>query len=154
VPIGAAWLRRWSGSERGYGFVNETTPELFDAVCLSVSESNQARQLSRMLRRAGTSEQLPRMTREAAATMGLARNVEVSVVDGRVCRLLWVGRRGRVIVLPAQLVDELDEEQLLDILRHELAHYVRRDHWSNQPVPEHQTTWQRLEPDGDWGFES
>lgn len=87
--------------------------------------------LSRMLRRAGTREQLQGIAREAAATMGLAGNVEVSVVDGRICPLLWVGRTGPVIVLPAPLVDELDEEPLFDILRHELAHYVRRDHWSN-----------------------
>lgn len=73
VPVGAAWLRRWSGGERGYGFVDEVTPELsmsvlpghrrrgvgtmllrsllslaeerFPAVSLSVSESNPARRL-------------------------------------------------------------------------------------------------------------
>lgn len=73
VPIGAAWLRRWSGDERGYGFVEEATPELsmsvlpghrgqgigtrllrrllsaarrrFAAVSLSVSRLNPARRL-------------------------------------------------------------------------------------------------------------
>lgn len=73
VPIGAAWLRRWSGDERGYGFVDEATPELamsmlpghrgqgigtkllrrvlsaaeerFAAVSLGVFESNPARRL-------------------------------------------------------------------------------------------------------------
>jgi GNAT superfamily N-acetyltransferase len=72
-PVGAAWLRRWPGEERGYGFVDETTPELsmsllpahrgrglgtrllrtllsaaearFAAVSLSVSQSNPARRL-------------------------------------------------------------------------------------------------------------
>lgn len=71
--IGAAWLRRWSGSERGFGFVDEETPELsmallpkhrgrgkgtmllrhllstaaecHDAVSLSVSVRNPARRL-------------------------------------------------------------------------------------------------------------
>ena len=71
--IGAAWLRRWQSSERGFGFVDEETPELsmallpqyrgrgvgtrllrhllsaaaqrYDAVSLSVSESNPARRL-------------------------------------------------------------------------------------------------------------
>lgn len=73
APIGAAWLRRWSGKQRGYGFVDEATPELsmsllpkhrgrgvgtallrrllslsaerFVAVSLSVSASNPARRL-------------------------------------------------------------------------------------------------------------
>lgn len=73
VPIGAAWLRSWSGTQRGYGFVDEATPELsmavlpeyrgsgvgtallrrilssaaqrFAAVSLSVSKSNPARRL-------------------------------------------------------------------------------------------------------------
>jgi GNAT superfamily N-acetyltransferase len=72
-PIGAAWLRRWPGEERGYGFVDEATPELsmsvlpgyrgggvgtrllrrllaaaakrFGAVSLSVSKSNPALRL-------------------------------------------------------------------------------------------------------------
>jgi ribosomal protein S18 acetylase RimI-like enzyme len=73
VPIGAAWLRRWSGQQRGYGFVDKATPELsmsvlpahrgrgvgttmlrrllsaaeerYAAVSLSVAASNPARRL-------------------------------------------------------------------------------------------------------------
>jgi len=30
--VGAAWARRWSGENRGYGFVDEATPELAMAI--------------------------------------------------------------------------------------------------------------------------
>jgi len=73
LQIGAAWLRQWQAGDHGYGFVNEATPELsmallpahrgrgagtellrrllsvaaerFDAVSLSVSDSNPAKRL-------------------------------------------------------------------------------------------------------------
>ena len=28
TPIGAAWLRCWSGDQKGYGYVDDDTPEL------------------------------------------------------------------------------------------------------------------------------
>ncbi len=28
TPVGAIWLRKWSGKEKGYGYVDETIPEM------------------------------------------------------------------------------------------------------------------------------
>jgi hypothetical protein len=92
---------------------------------------SRASRLSNMLKRAGTDERLESIVRTAASTMHLAKTPEVLVVDGHLSPLLWVGRRGPIIVLPAQLVEELNDDELLDVVRHELAHYVRRDHWWN-----------------------
>jgi ribosomal protein S18 acetylase RimI-like enzyme len=34
TPVGAVWLRQWSGDEKGYGYVNEAIPELSISILL------------------------------------------------------------------------------------------------------------------------
>lgn len=66
-----------------------------------------------------------------ARNLRVRRAPMVALVSARMTPLLWV-RRGRpAIVLPTALVVELDDEQLALVIRHELAHFVRRDHYPN-----------------------
>ncbi len=66
---------------------------------------------------------------ELAARIGLHRCPQVWIVPGRVSPLLWmIGRRGR-LVLPAQLLENLNRDQQAALLTHEMAHAHRLDHW-------------------------
>jgi beta-lactamase regulating signal transducer with metallopeptidase domain len=64
-----------------------------------------------------------------ARRLGLAHSPPVWLVPGRVSPLLWaLGGRARLIV-PVDLLEELDTGQQATLLAHELAHARRRDHW-------------------------
>ncbi len=63
--------------------------------------------------------------------MGLATVPEVSVVSASISPLLWVRRSGPLIVMPRQLVDEFSDQQICCVISHEIAHFLRRDHWTN-----------------------
>ncbi|MCA9111671.1 MAG: M56 family metallopeptidase, partial [Planctomycetaceae bacterium] len=67
---------------------------------------------------------------DLAARLGCRRVPDVRVTSARVPPLLWAVSRRPVILLPSALLDQLDEEQTAALLTHELAHYVRRDHWT------------------------
>lgn len=74
---------------------------------------------------------LAQIVSEACHRMGLATPPDIRLVAGRLMPLLWV-RWGRpTIVLPVLLVDRLRDDQLECIICHELAHFIRRDHWWN-----------------------
>src|SRR5258708_5780154 len=66
-----------------------------------------------------------------ASIMRLGACPAVRVVDAHVMPMLWVSRQGPTIVLPKALLDRMSREHLRCILGHEMAHYVRRDHWAN-----------------------
>jgi beta-lactamase regulating signal transducer with metallopeptidase domain len=91
-----------------------------------------ARRLRRLLDRADCSDKrLPGIVAVCAARMGLKTAPVIRVVSSQIAPLLWVRRSGPVIVLPRQLAESLSDEELTCILSHEIAHYVRRDHWTN-----------------------
>ncbi|HTU92525.1 MAG TPA: M56 family metallopeptidase [Gemmataceae bacterium] len=64
-----------------------------------------------------------------AHSLGLKRCPRVRLLPGRIAPMLWaIGGPPRLLV-PADLLDVLSDEQLDTLLLHELAHLRRRDHW-------------------------
>ncbi|MCP3979177.1 MAG: M48 family metalloprotease [bacterium] len=74
-------------------------------------------------------ETLRREYETAARGVGLASPPDLRLVGGRVPPMVW-GRPGRCeILLPEHLLDELESDERIALLAHELAHVRRRDHW-------------------------
>ena len=64
----------------------------------------------------------------------LAERLDVScpcvwVLPGSLSPMLWVLGRGPCLLIPASLLERLDDEQRQALLVRELAHWRRRDHW-------------------------
>jgi len=106
-PVGAAWLRMLTGENRGYGYVDETTPELsiavlpecrgrgigsallarlledarsrFAAVCLSVSPENPARRLYERMGFRVVNDEPPSITMVKALDPGEVRASEAGL---------------------------------------------------------------------------
>jgi bla regulator protein BlaR1 len=72
---------------------------------------------------------LQKRTQRLSCRLGLARCPQVGLLPGRVAPMLWsVGGSPRLL-LPADLLDVLGEDELDTLLVHELAHLRRCDHW-------------------------
>jgi Zn-dependent protease with chaperone function/parvulin-like peptidyl-prolyl isomerase len=67
---------------------------------------------------------------DVSGRMG-SRTPRVCLVDGQISPMLWVDPRGALVVLPKRLVERFNVERLRLLLAHEVAHYLRRDHWTN-----------------------
>jgi beta-lactamase regulating signal transducer with metallopeptidase domain len=68
-------------------------------------------------------------TRTLSRRLGLDRAPEVRLLPGRLAPMLWAAGGKPLLLVPADLVDQLGSEQLDTLLLHELAHWRRRDHW-------------------------
>lgn len=98
---------------------------------LSVRHGSHAVELVRWLRRAGTEEsRLTASCAEVALRLKIRGGVRCCVIDARTTPML-LGWCRPLVVVPRQLLDDLSPEHLQNILAHELAHLVRRDHWAN-----------------------
>ncbi len=85
----------------------------------------------RWLTRAGADNlALAQCCAEVAASLGIRGTVRGRVVNARAAPMLW-GCWRPVVVIPRQLIDDLSPEQLRSIVAHEMAHFARRDPWSN-----------------------
>ena len=87
----------------------------------------------RQVRRAANpaSRELQNEAERLALRIGLTRCPPIHVVDGPISPMLWAGSGRSTIVLPRTLTMSIGDDQLRQILAHELAHLVRRDHWGN-----------------------
>jgi beta-lactamase regulating signal transducer with metallopeptidase domain len=64
-----------------------------------------------------------------AAALGIARPPVVKLATGIGSPMLWGWGRGTVVLFPRELLDRMAPEARDTLLAHELAHYLRRDHW-------------------------
>ena len=87
--------------------------------------------LYRWLRRAATENPvLARSCARSLLRLMSAAQVRSCVIDARMSPLL-LGSFQPLLIVPRQLLDELSPPQLHGVVAHELAHLVRRDHWTN-----------------------
>lgn len=94
---------------------------------LALERLHRFRQLIRFAR--PPSAALQERTRRLADSMRLKRCPRVRLLPGRIAPMLWaIGGSPRLLV-PADLLPLLNDEQLDTLLLHELAHLRRRDHW-------------------------
>ncbi|MGA2062367.1 MAG: M56 family metallopeptidase [Thermoguttaceae bacterium] len=99
-------------------------------VLLTVHGAHGAK-LYRWLRRAGTENiLLAEACADVALRLEIRGVVRSCVVDTRTTPLLW-GWHRPMVVMPRQLISDLSPQQLRSIVAHELAHFLRRDHWAN-----------------------
>ena len=91
----------------------------FRVVCLN-------RRLSQTL---PATAELKRVAEMIARQFSLRRMPDVRLTEAVVSPMVWSAALRPMIVLPKQLVDGMDGEQLSAIVAHEFAHLKRRDHW-------------------------
>ncbi len=70
-----------------------------------------------------------KQTEKLARKLGMKHAPPVYLVHGRVSPLLWAVLSAPRLVLPAALLEQVDDEQRATLILHELAHLRRRDHW-------------------------
>ncbi len=84
----------------------------------------------RLLRHARpASARLRERTRTLSQRLGLSRAPEIRLLPGRLAPMLWAAGGQPLLLVPADLLAQLRNDQLDTLLLHELAHWRRRDHW-------------------------
>jgi len=64
-----------------------------------------------------------------ATALGIAHPPDVKIATGIGSPMLWGRGRSAVVLFPRELLPRLSPEALDTLLAHELAHFLRRDHW-------------------------
>jgi beta-lactamase regulating signal transducer with metallopeptidase domain len=93
----------------------------------------QGRRIVRFQRRFARAEdagpEVAAATRRIALALGVVRPPAVKATTGIGSPMLWGWGRGTVILFPRELLARLAPEARDTLLAHELAHFLRRDHW-------------------------
>ncbi len=71
------------------------------------------------------------VVQDVSRRFALRSTPKLLIVDASITPLLWVEPGKAAIALPRELAESLDDDQLRNVIAHEIAHYVRRDHWAN-----------------------
>ena len=101
------------------------------SITLAVIYFFRTAQLRRWLNRATIQRnEVTECCRSVATSLGIRSEISSRAVNARTTPLLW-GLLRPVLIVPNGLIESLNQEQLRGVIAHELAHYVRRDHWSN-----------------------
>jgi beta-lactamase regulating signal transducer with metallopeptidase domain len=94
---------------------------------LALERLHRFRRLLRFARPAPAA--LQERTRQLARSLGLRSCPRVRLLPGRIAPMLWAVEGPPRLLVPADLLAGLSDEQLDTLLVHELAHLRRRDHW-------------------------
>jgi beta-lactamase regulating signal transducer with metallopeptidase domain len=87
--------------------------------------------LYRWIKRAGVVDaRLVESCASIAAALKIRKTVQSCVVETRTTPLLWPWGQP-LVAMPRELFDAIDPRQCQNIVAHELAHFLRRDHWAN-----------------------
>ncbi|HEY7152666.1 MAG TPA: M56 family metallopeptidase, partial [Gemmataceae bacterium] len=93
----------------------------------------QGRRIVRFRRRVARAEdagpEVAAAAHRIAKTLGASRPPTVKAATGIGSPMLWGWGRGTVILFPRELLARLAPEARDTLLAHELAHFLRRDHW-------------------------
>src|SRR5205085_11140127 len=83
----------------------------------------------RVARAADAGPEVAAAARRIAAALGIDRPPAVKAAGGIGSPMLWGWGRNTVVLFPRELLARLAPEARDTLLAHELAHFLRRDHW-------------------------
>jgi len=119
-------------SRNGPPVVSVLALSLLVSIWLWVAAIRQVRRIRRLLSKSACeSGRVVDAAQNVSRCFGLKKEPRLLLVDESISPMLWVESGRLAIVLPRALTMSIDDAQLQHILAHELAHFVRRDHWGN-----------------------
>lgn len=83
----------------------------------------------RVRRAADAPPEVAEAAARVAAALGITRAPAVKIATGIGSPMLWGWGSGAVVLFPRELLSRLSADARDTLLAHELAHFLRRDHW-------------------------